>query len=63
MSCARLLCVTGAVERGPESEWIRLTIPPILDAETFHAAQAALQQHRAIATRNRKHAYLLCGGR
>jgi site-specific DNA recombinase len=40
-----------------------LTVPPILDADTFHAAQAALQQHRAIATRNRKHAYLLCGGR
>jgi site-specific DNA recombinase len=47
----------------PESEWVRLTVPAIIDAETFHAAQTALQYHRAIATRNRKYAYLLCGGR
>ena len=47
----------------PESEWVRLSVPPIVDADTFDASQAALQQHRAIATRNRKHAYLLCSGR
>jgi hypothetical protein len=49
--------------RKPESEWVRLTVPPIVEAETFHAAHAALQQHRAPAIRNRKYDYLLCGGR
>jgi site-specific DNA recombinase len=49
--------------RRPESEWVHLTVPPIVDTETFHAAQAALQQHQALAIRNRKYDYLLCGGR
>jgi hypothetical protein len=49
--------------RRPESEWVRLAIPPVIDAETFRAAQAALPHHRAIATRNRKYASLLSGGR
>jgi site-specific DNA recombinase len=54
---------TTTRRRRPETEWNRLAIPPILDAETFHAAQAALHTHRLLVTRDRKHDYLLNGGR
>jgi site-specific DNA recombinase len=47
----------------PQSEWIALTIPTILDEATFQAAQQQLQRNRALATRNRKHDYLFGGGR
>jgi site-specific DNA recombinase len=40
-----------------------LTIPAIIDEQTFQAAQRSLQHHRGIATRNRKHDYLFLGGR
>ncbi len=49
--------------RRPESEWVRLAITPILDAETFQAVQAALPRHRAVATRHRKHDYLFGAAR
>ena len=47
----------------PASEWIAFTVDPIIDSATFEAAQRALQHHKAIATRNRKHEYLFVGGR
>jgi site-specific DNA recombinase len=49
--------------RRPEHEWVRLAVPPILDAETFEGAQQALCNHQRSASRNRKHEYLLFGGR
>jgi site-specific DNA recombinase len=47
----------------PKHEWIALTIPAIIDEETFQATQAQLQRNRALAKRNRKHDYLFGGGR
>jgi site-specific DNA recombinase len=47
----------------PRSEWLSLQIPAIIDVETFQAAQQQLQRHKATATRNRKHEYLLVNGR
>ena len=47
----------------PEHEWVHLTVPPILDAATFDVAQEALKSHQRNAARNRKHEYLLFGGR
>jgi site-specific DNA recombinase len=44
-------------------EWIVLTIPAMIDEETFQAAQAQLQLNRALAKRNRKYDYLFGGGR
>jgi site-specific DNA recombinase len=41
--------------RTPESDWIPLAIPAILDVATFQAAKTALTRHKALATRNRKH--------
>jgi site-specific DNA recombinase len=49
--------------RTPESAWIPLAIPPIIDAATFQGARAALTRHKALATCNRKHDYLFVGGR
>jgi site-specific DNA recombinase len=49
--------------RRPEHEWVRLAVPPIIDADTFEAAQQALRNHQRSASRNRKHEYLLFGGR
>jgi site-specific DNA recombinase len=47
----------------PPQEWIALTIPALIDEETFQAAQAQLQRNRALAKRNRKYDYLFGGGR
>jgi site-specific DNA recombinase len=47
----------------PESDRIALRIPAIIDREMFDAVQEALTRHKAIASRNRKHEYLLSGGR
>jgi site-specific DNA recombinase len=49
--------------RTPESAWIPLAIPAIIDAAIFQAARVALTRHKALATRNRKHDYLFVGGR
>jgi site-specific DNA recombinase len=50
-------------QRTPESQWISLAIPPIIDAATFQAAKTALTRHKQTATRNRKHDYLFVGAR
>ena len=47
----------------PQSEWIALQIPAIIDEMTFQAVQAQLQRNRELATRNRKYDYLLGGKR
>jgi site-specific DNA recombinase len=47
----------------PQSEWHTFRVPPIVDAALFAAAQVALTQHKACASRNRKHAYLFIEGR
>lgn len=45
------------------SEWIEVTIPAIVDEKTFQAVQRQLAQNKAHSPRNRKHDYLLTGGR
>ena len=42
----------------PQRDWHTFSVPPIVDAAVFAAAQVALTQHKACASRNRKHAYL-----
>lgn len=42
----------------PQSDWHTFSVPPIVAAALFAAAQVALTQHKACASRNRKHAYL-----
>jgi Recombinase len=34
--------------RRPEHEWVRLPVPPIIDADTFEAAQQALHSHQRL---------------
>lgn len=58
----RRLTKTTRVRR-PPAEWIEIPVPAIVDEETFEATQRQLDCNRALATRNRKHEYLLCGGR
>jgi site-specific DNA recombinase len=47
----------------PQSEWIAVAVPPIIDPATFEAAQAQLMRNKSQAKRNRKHDYLFIGGR
>jgi site-specific DNA recombinase len=47
----------------PQSDWLTFSVPPIVDAALFAAAQVALTQHKACASRHRKHAYLFIEGR
>src|SRR5262249_40347369 len=44
-------------------QWIAVSVPPIIDTETFEAAQARLARNKIQAKRNRKHDYLFIGGR
>ena len=46
-----------------QDEWIAIPVPPIIDDATFHAAQAQLSRNKRLARRNRRHEYLLAGGR
>lgn len=45
----------------PESEWIAVAVPAIVDAETWEWAQRCLAKNKQNATRNTKHFYLLRG--
>jgi site-specific DNA recombinase len=47
----------------PREAWIPIAVPPIIDPATFEAAEAQLQRNKRLARRNRKHEYLLVGGR
>ncbi|MBU0495295.1 MAG: recombinase family protein [Chloroflexi bacterium] len=47
--------------RAPESEWIAVPVPAIVDEETWEQAQRCLAQNRARAKRNTKRNYLLRG--
>lgn len=40
---------------------IERPVPPLVDAETWHRANAQLKKNRALSTRNAKRAYLLLG--
>lgn len=45
----------------PESEWIPIHVPAIIDEATWQAAQLQLQENKARAKRNLKREYLLNG--
>jgi site-specific DNA recombinase len=47
----------------PRAEWVAIAVPPIIDIETFEAAQARLTRQRQQSPRNRKHEYLLVNER
>jgi site-specific DNA recombinase len=52
---------TRKIEIRPESEWIPIQIPPIVDEITWHAAQKQLHTNKAFAKRNLKYDHLLNG--
>ena len=43
----------------PRSEWIYVDVPAIIDGDTWARVQSQLQRNRELATRNRRHHYLL----
>ena len=45
----------------PESEWIPVQVPAIIDVETWEAAQQQLKQNKDLAKRNLKYDHLLNG--
>jgi len=44
-----------------EEEWIRVTVPSIVDVRVWNDAQQALEKNSIMATRNAKNEYLLTG--
>ena len=51
-----------STRRTPPQEWIGVSVPAIIDQETFDAAQRRLDQNKQMARRNNKtHDYLLRG--
>jgi site-specific DNA recombinase len=51
-----------STRRTPPQEWIGVSVPAIIDQETFDAAQRRLAQNKQMARRNNKtHDYLLRG--
>ena len=52
---------TRKIELRPESEWIPVQIPAIIDEVTWHAAQKQLQANKNLSKRNLKSDYLLNG--
>jgi len=47
--------------RRPEAEWIEVSVPSIVDEETWQAAQQQLKDNKSLAKRNLKHEQLLNG--
>jgi site-specific DNA recombinase len=51
----------GRIVFRPESEWIPLTVPAIVDRETFDQVQIQLQRNSSLLSGYRKRFYLLTG--
>jgi site-specific DNA recombinase len=45
----------------PESEWLKISVPPLIDADLFNRARAQLESNLALCQRNKKNEYLLAG--
>ncbi len=45
----------------PESEWIKITVPPIVDKALFIRVQEKLKRNALLSQRNKKNNYLLSG--
>ncbi|WP_378952537.1 recombinase family protein [Pelosinus sp. sgz500959] len=52
---------TRTIETRPESEWIPIQVPAIVDEVTWHSAQKQLQANKDFAKRNLKYDHLLNG--
>jgi site-specific DNA recombinase len=57
----------SSTRRRPESQWIRVPVPPIIDDKTQREVRARLAANRQMAPRTTRHEYLLrsfviCGG-
>jgi site-specific DNA recombinase len=50
-------------EVAPQTDWIAIPVPPLIDEATFEAAQARLVVNAQQSRRNRKYEYLFVGGR
>jgi site-specific DNA recombinase len=44
-------------------DWLAIAVPPLIDQDTFEAAQTRMQHNARMSRRNRKHEYLLCNAR
>jgi site-specific DNA recombinase len=53
----------GKLQQRDRAEWVGVPIPPIIDQATFQAVQQRLSLAQQRSQRNRKHFYLLGGGR
>jgi site-specific DNA recombinase len=53
----------GKLLQRDRSEWVGVPVPPIIDQATFQAVQQRLSLAQQRSQRNRKHFYLLGGGR
>ena len=47
----------------PREEWIAVTVPALIDPQTFAKAQEQLERNARLSTRNQKRPYLLGSGR
>lgn len=45
--------------QAPESEWVGVAVPAIIDEATWRQAQACLKRNKELSKRNTKHEYLL----
>jgi site-specific DNA recombinase len=52
---------TRRIELRPESDWIPIKVPAIVDEITWHTAQKQLQSNKNFAKRNLKYDHLLTG--
>ena len=48
-------------KKRPKSEWMYVSIPPIIDEELFNRARAKLAENAALSPRSKKYEYLLGG--
>jgi len=58
----RRVTASNQVPRARE-EWVEVPVPPIVPENVFAAVKGQLERNKLLATRNRKHDYLLVGGR
>src|SRR5262249_2970891 len=45
----------------PESEWVKIPIPALIDRDLFERTRAQLESNLALCQRNKKNEYLLAG--
>jgi len=45
----------------PETEWVKISVPAIIDRNLFDRARAQLERNAALCQRNKKNEYLLAG--